>query len=254
MNGHNLSIGTLRADNISKAFGGLKVFSNVSFTLPSGGLLGVIGPNGAGKTTMINIMSGRLKLSSGQVMLGDNRIDGRPVYENAARGLVRSFQQTATFHGYTIEDNLLSALRFSKSDRSVLDRLMPLLATFGLTENWSRSAEILPYGLQKMLGLTMALATQPKMLLLDEPAAGLEKSERSNVDTYVRFAQKEFGCGVLLVEHDMELIKRLCPSIIVLDGGKLIAEGAPAEVLAYPHVINAYLGGSDQEDGDAQHS
>lgn len=243
----------LRADAISKAFGGLKVFHDVSFTLPAAGLLGVIGPNGAGKTTMINIISGRLPLSSGRVLLGDTRVDGQPVYHNAARGLVRSFQQTARFAGYSIEDNLISALRFSGRDRSVLERLAPLLAQFGLIDNWNRNAEVLPYGLQKMLGLTMALATQPKMLLLDEPAAGLEKSERANVDAYVAFAQREFGCGILLVEHDMDLIKRLCPQVIVLDGGRLIAEGAPNEVLTRKDVIDAYLGGSDEEEADAQH-
>lgn len=244
----------LRAEGISKAFGGLKVFHDVSFVVEPSGLLGVIGPNGAGKTTMINIISGRLAATSGRVMLGTTRIDGRPVYENAGRGLVRSFQQTATFSGYSVEDNLISALRFSGGERSVLERLTPLLRQFGLIENWRRNAEVLPYGLQKMLGLTMALATQPRMLLLDEPAAGLEKSERSNVDSYVRFAREEFGCGVLLVEHDMDLIKRLCPEVIVLDGGRLIAAGEPAEVLSRKDVIDAYLGGSDdEEDDDAQH-
>jgi ABC-type branched-subunit amino acid transport system ATPase component len=222
--------------------------------LPAAGLLGVIGPNGAGKTTMINIISGRLPVSSGRVLLGDFRVDGRYVYENAGRGLVRSFQQTATFAGSSVEDNLISALRFSGGDRSVLERLEPLLEQFGLIDNWRRNAEILPYGLQKMLGLTMALATQPRMLLLDEPAAGLEKSERTNIDRYVQFAQQKFGCGVLLVEHDMDLIKRLCPQVIVLDGGKLIAEGEPGEVLSRKDVIDAYLGGSDEEGDDAQHS
>lgn len=244
----------LRAISISKEFGGLEVFHDVSFELPAAGLLGVIGPNGAGKTTMINIISGRLAASSGQVLLGGTRVDGRNVYENSARGLVRSFQQTATFSGHSVEDNLLSALRFSGGDRSVLEKLTPLLDQFGLIENWHRNAEVLPYGLQKMLGLTMALATQPRMLLLDEPAAGLEKSERSNVDSYVSFAQHDLGCGVLLVEHDMDLVKRLCPQVIVLDGGKLIAEGAPAEVLTRKDVIDAYLGGSDEEDDDAEHS
>lgn len=245
---------TLRAEKISKEFGGLKVFHDVSFVLPPAGLLGVIGPNGAGKTTMINIISGRLPVNSGRVLLGNVRVDGRYVYENAGRGLVRSFQQTATFSGRTVEDNLLFALRFSGGNRSVLEKLAPLLDQFGLIENWRRNAEILPYGLQKMLGLTMALATQPRMLLLDEPAAGLEKSERTNVDRYVQFAQQKFGCGVLLVEHDMDLIKRLCPQVIVLDGGKLIAEGEPAEVLSRKDVIDAYLGGSDEEGDDAEHS
>jgi branched-chain amino acid transport system ATP-binding protein len=244
----------LHVQSISKAFGGVKVFDDVSFVVPAGGLVGVIGPNGAGKTTMINIISGRLRASSGQVLLGDTRVDGRPVYTNCAGGLVRSFQQTATFSGYTVEDNLISACRFSGGNRSVLERMAPLLAQFGLIENWHRNADVLPYGLQKMLGLTMALATQPRMLLLDEPAAGLEKNERSNIDAYVRFAQQELGCGVLLVEHDMDLVKRLCPYVIVLDGGRLIAEGAPAEVLARKDVIDAYLGGSDEEDDDAQHS
>jgi ABC-type branched-subunit amino acid transport system ATPase component len=195
-----------------------------------------------------------LPVSSGRVLLGDFRVDGRYVYENAGRGLVRSFQQTATFAGSSVEDNLISALRFSGGDRSVLERLEPLLEQFGLIDNWRRNAEILPYGLQKMLGLTMALATQPRMLLLDEPAAGLEKSERTNIDRYVQFAQQKFGCGVLLVEHDMDLIKRLCPQVIFLDGGKLIAEGEPGEVLSRKDVIDAYLGGSDEEGDDAQHS
>ncbi len=248
-----LSTSALHADRIAKSFGGLKVFNDVSFTVPAGGLLGVIGPNGAGKTTMINIFTGRLSLTSGQVMLGETRIDGRSTFENALMGLVRSFQQTAIFNGHSVETNLISALRFSKRDRSVLERLAPLLDQFGLIENWHRNADVMPYGLQKMLGLAMALATQPKMLLLDEPAAGLEKSERVNIDAYVKFAQEEFGCGVLLVEHDMEIIKRLCPSVIVLDGGRLIAEGPPTEVLSRPHVINAYLGGSDEEDSDVTH-
>lgn len=243
----------LYAERMSKSFGGLKVFHDVSFTLQPGGLLGVIGPNGAGKTTMINIISGRLAPSSGQVRLGETRIDGRPVYDNAGRGLVRSFQQTATFSGHSVSDNLRSAVRFARRDLSVLERLAPLLEQFGLVENWDRHAEVLPYGLQKMLGLTMALATQPRILLLDEPAAGLEKSERSNIDAYVGFAQREFGCGVLLVEHDMELIRRLCPQVIVLDGGRLIATGSPDEVLNRKDVIDAYLGGGDEEDGDAEH-
>ena len=249
-----IHVEALHADRICKSFGGLKVFDDVSFTLQPAGLLGVIGPNGAGKTTMINIISGRLSLSSGEVRLGRIRIDGQNAYDNAARGLVRSFQQTATFRGYSIEDNLISALRFARRDRSVLERLAPLLDQFGLIENWTRHAEVLPYGLQKMLGLTMALATQPRMLLLDEPAAGLEKSERANVDAYVRFAREEFGCGVLLVEHDMDLIKRLCPEVIVLDGGKLLAEGEPYEVLGRKDVIDAYLGGSEEEGDDAEHS
>ncbi len=242
----------LYAEGMSKSFGGLKVFHDVSFTLQPGGLLGVIGPNGAGKTTMINIISGRLAPSSGQVRLGETRIDGRPVYDNAGRGLVRSFQQTATFSGHSVSDNLRSAVRFARRDLSVLERLAPLLEQFGLVENWDRHAEVLPYGLQKMLGLTMALATQPRILLLDEPAAGLEKSERSNIDAYVGFAQREFGCGVLLVEHDMELIRRLCPQVIVLDGGRLIATGSPDEVLNRKDVIDAYLGGGEEDD-DAEH-
>ena len=253
MTTHSLSAGALHADRIAKSFGGLKVFHDVSFTVPAGGLLGVIGPNGAGKTTMINIFSGRLGLTSGQVMLGGTRIDGRSTFEIAMMGRVRSFQHTAIFNGHSVETNLLSALRFSRRDRSVLERLSPLLDQFGLIDNWQRNAEVMPYGLQKMLGLTMALATQPNMLLLDEPAAGLEKSERANIDTYVKFAREEFGCGILLVEHDMEIIKRLCPSVIVLDGGRLIAEGPPTDVLSQPHVINAYLGGSDEEDSDVTH-
>jgi len=246
---------TLRVEQIAKSFGGLTVFQDISFEIKPGALLGVIGPNGAGKTTMINTISGRLQLSSGRVMLGNARVDGQSVFDNAKRGLVRSFQQTANFSGYTVEDNLTSALRFSGQDRSSLSRLTPLLDRFGLIEHWNRNAEILPYGLQKMLGLTMALATKPRMLLLDEPAAGLEKSERTNVDVYVQYARDEVGCGVMLVEHDMDLIKRLCREVIVLDGGRLIAQGEPSDVLNRKDVIDAYLGGADDEDEHhAQHS
>jgi len=246
---------TLQVEQIAKSFGGLSVFQDISFEIKPGALLGVIGPNGAGKTTMINTISGRLQLTSGRVMLGNKRVDGQSVFDNAQRGLVRSFQQTANFSGYTVEDNLISALRFSGQDRIILKGLLPLLDRFGLLENWNRNAEILPYGLQKMLGLTMALATKPRMLLLDEPAAGLEKSERSNIDIYVQYARDEVGCGVMLVEHDMDLIKRLCPEVIVLDGGRLIAQGEPHEVLNRKDVIDAYLGGADEEEGHyAQHS
>lgn len=240
---------TLRIEKISKSFGGLSVFQNISFEIKPGALLGVIGPNGAGKTTMINTISGRLQLSSGRVMLGDQRVDSQSVFDNAKRGLVRSFQQTANFSGYTVEDNLISALRFSGQEYNSLTRLRPLLERFSLLDHLKRNAEVLPYGLQKMLGLTMALATKPRILLLDEPAAGLEKSERTNIDVYVDYARKEVGCGVMLVEHDMDLIKRLCTEVIVLDGGRLIAHGEPSEVLNRKDVIDAYLGGADDEDG-----
>lgn len=244
MNGQNTS---LVINSISKSFGGLKVFHDLSFTLNPGEVLGVIGPNGAGKTTMINIISGRLMPTAGEVWLGKQRIDGAPVYLNSQRGLVRSFQQTAILADTSVRDNLVSAIRFSGNNGEVWDLIAPLLDEFGLSGEFDRNANVLPYGLQKMLGLTMTLATRPRMLLLDEPAAGLEKSERPRIDRFLGFARDVFGCGALIVEHDMDLIKRLCPRVIVLDGGRLIAEGDPDSVLSRKDVIDAYLGGSEEE-------
>jgi branched-chain amino acid transport system ATP-binding protein len=232
----------LRVEVLGKRFGGLTVFAGISFELAEGGLLGVIGPNGAGKTTLINVISGRLPPTTGRVMLDDRVVSGKAAYALSRLGVARSFQQTNTFRSVSVRENIARAIRFGQ--RGTPLGLEGLLTEFGLATRMDEQSDKLPYGLQKMLGLIMAFATKPRVVLLDEPAAGLERTERHQVDTFVKHV-RDAGASVLIVEHDMDLIRRLCPRILVLDAGVVLADGPTAEVLARPDVIAAYLGESE---------
>jgi branched-chain amino acid transport system ATP-binding protein len=233
----------LRVEALATRFGGLRVFQDIDFTLPQGGLLGVIGPNGAGKTTLINVICGRQGASAGRVILDGRDITNQPAHAVSRLGLARSFQQTNTFKTVSVGENIARAVRFGR--RGTPASLSRMLDEFGLAPRLAEISDKLPYGLQKMLGLVMAFATGPKILLLDEPAAGLERTERQNVDTFVAIA-REAGASVLIVEHDMDLIRRLCPRILVLDAGVKLADGSPADVLSRPDVIAAYLGETEE--------
>lgn len=235
----------LRVEGLAKSFGGLRVFADISFKLEPSGLMGVIGPNGAGKTTLINVISGRLPPAEGRVLLDSRDVTGQPAHALSRLGVARSFQQTNIFRSVTVRENISRAVRFGQ--RGAQPGIERLLREFGLTERLNEQSDKLPYGLQKMLGLVMAFATGPSVLLLDEPAAGLERSERTRIDAFVRHVREAAGCSVLIVEHDMDLIRRLCPRVLVLDAGAVLADGAPAEVLARPDVIAAYLGGAEDE-------
>ncbi|MBB4371078.1 ABC-type branched-subunit amino acid transport system ATPase component [Bradyrhizobium sp. cir1] len=237
----------LRVEGIRKSFGGLHVFSDVSFTVAPGEVLGIIGPNGAGKTTLINVACGMLRPSAGRVLLEDEDITGRPIHATSRRGVIRSFQQTNTFRNATVRENISRAVRFSRSESNAWKKISPLVEAFGLEPYLAVQSDKLPYGLQKMLGLILVCAASPKVLLLDEPAAGLERRERPRIDVFVDHVRREFGCAVVIVEHDMELVRRLCPRILVLDSGRVLAEGDPAEVLSRKDVIDAYLGAVDEE-------
>lgn len=234
----------LRVEALSKRFGGLRVFQDLTFALEPGGLLGVIGPNGAGKTTLVNVISGRQPPTSGKVFLGGRDVSGQPAHAISRLGLARSFQQTNTYKSVSVRENIIRAIRFGQ--RGIPAGLEDLMDQFALTERLDEQSDKLPYGLQKMLGLVMAYATSPSILLLDEPAAGLERAERNHVDAFVAHARAVGKCSVLIIEHDMDLIRRLCPRILVLDAGVLLADGPPAEVLSRPDVIAAYLGDSEE--------
>ena len=236
----------LSVRGITKRFGGLNVFEDISFDVDRGEVLGLIGPNGAGKTSTINVISGMLPPSAGRVVLDSQDITGKPLHVVSRLGVVRSFQQTNTFRGVTVEENLHRASRFGAGADNGLG-VEELLEEFGLARHLHEASEKLPYGLQKMLGLVMVLYSRPHFLLLDEPAAGLERRERTQVDRFVDHASRHLGCGVLMVEHDMDLVKRLCPRILVLEAGRLLAEGAPEDVLSRQHVIDAYLGAVEEE-------
>jgi len=235
----------LRVERLGKRFGGLNVFQDVGFALSPGDLLGVIGPNGAGKTTLINVISGRLPPTTGKVLLGGRDVTGQPSHALSRLGVARSFQQTNTFRSVSVGENISRAVRFG--GRGAAPGIDRLLRDFEPADRLDEQSDKLPYGLQKMLGLVMAFATGPKVLLLDEPAAGLERGERNRVDAFVAHVRGSGGCSVLIVEHDMDLIRRLCPRILVLDAGNVLADGPPAEVLARPDVIEAYLGAGDED-------
>ncbi len=237
----------LRVESLAKRFGGLQVFEGVSFTIAPAEILGVIGPNGAGKTTLINVICGRLAPTAGRILLGGKDVTGAPFHTLSRMGLVRSFQQTNVFKTATVRENLSRAIRFSDGDAARWDDIDELLREFELLPRLDEQSDNLPYGLQKMLGLLLAYVTMPSVLLLDEPAAGLERKERTRVDDFVRYARERQACSVLIVEHDMELIRRVCPRILVLDAGKVLAEGRPEEVLARKDVIDAYVGASEDD-------
>lgn len=241
--------GTLRVDSIGKRFGGLQVFTGISFDLAPGELLGVIGPNGAGKTTLINVICGKLAPTTGHILLGTKPVGGLPLHSLARMGVVRSFQQTNPFKSCTVRENLSRAIRFSGAPAAIWNRLETLLRRFDLAPRLDEASDKLPYGMQKMLGLLLTYATRPRVLLLDEPAAGLERRERGMVDAFVEAVRADHGCSVLIVEHDMDLIRRLCPRILVLDAGHVLAEGDPETVLARRDVIDAYMGVVDEHDG-----
>jgi branched-chain amino acid transport system ATP-binding protein len=232
----------LEVASISKRFGGLHVFADVSFVVPPGEVLGVIGPNGAGKTTLINVICGTLTPTGGGVRLDGKDMTGKSLHVISRMGIVRSFQQANTFRAATVRENISRAVRFSGGGQRAWDAIAPLVDEFELAPRLDEQSDKLPYGLQKMLGLLLAYAVRPKVLLLDEPAAGLERRERLRVDALVRHAGAELGCGILIVEHDMDLVRRLCPKILVLDSGRVLAEGATDDVLSRKDVIDAYLG------------
>jgi len=236
----------LHVGGLAMNFGGVMAVDNVSFTLRKGEVLGVIGPNGAGKTTLINLVSGAMVPTSGTVTLRGKAVTGYAPHRMSRQGIARSYQQTSVFSLATVRENLARGKAFSRRWISD-DALGELLAVTGLVTRLDDRAGDLPYGLQKLLGLVLPLATEPDVILLDEPAAGLEISARRRIDQLVEWAVEQ-GSAVLLVEHDMELVRRICPRILVMDVGRTLAEGAPDQVLANHQVITAYLGVADDED------
>lgn len=239
----------LELSNIAMRFGGIHVLNDVSVDIEPGEVVGIIGPNGAGKTTLINIISGKVHPTGGRVRLKGRTVTGLPPYALNRLGISRSFQHTNLFRSATVRENLRRAALLS--GRRSLSTDFRLLEIAGLARDLDTAADSLPYGAQKLLGLLMALTTASCVLLLDEPAAGLARSERQRVDAMVEAACAR-SCAVLIVEHDMELIKRLCPRSLVLDAGAIIAEGETSAVLRRPEVIDAYLGREGTEhDADA---
>lgn len=251
----------LEVDNIAKHFGGIKAIDGVSFEVRRGEILGLIGPNGAGKTTTFNLASGALRLTSGEVRLEGERIDGTRPDLIANHGVARTFQGTRIFPQLTVRENLETALLARKklgfwgdllnlpSARRVhagIDAEVNRILEFvGLAEFDDRIAGEMPYARQSLLGIALALAMGPRILLLDEPFAGMNPNETAAAADMVRRI-RDTGVTVLLVEHDMSAVMGICDRIIVVDQGRKIAEGPPAEIRNNARVIEAYLG-SDED-------
>jgi branched-chain amino acid transport system ATP-binding protein len=235
---------SLRASSVSRSFAGVQALHDVSLELGPGEVVGLIGPNGAGKSTLVNILSGFDRPSRGRVMLEERDVTRWSSHRRGRRGLSRTFQHSHAFRGLTVRENVeVSALGVGASGRAATRRADELLGLLGLAEYADRPASDLSHGDERRLGVARALATDPRYVLMDEPAAGLPEAEVPQFATAVNMV-RERGAGVLLVDHNVALVLGVCERIHVLDQGATLAEGTPDEIRAHMGVAAAYLGES----------
>jgi branched-chain amino acid transport system ATP-binding protein len=234
----------LVARDVVKDFAGLRALDGVSFTLRRGEVLGLIGPNGSGKTTLINVVTGLLHITSGEVKVGATDITGWQPYRIARTGIARTFQVVKLFKDFTVRENVeVAAISATGASRAeARERAEAALAQIGIEHLADLTAGVLPQGEERRVEIARALATNPAFILLDEPGAGLNDAEIEVLLPTLERVRREVGCGILIVDHDMRLIMGLCDRIHVLSYGKTIAEGTPDEVRVSPAVIEAYLG------------
>lgn len=242
----------LIVEGVTKDFVGLRAIDSVSLTLERGEILGLIGPNGSGKTTLINVVTGFLKPNGGRVRVSDVDITNWPPHKIADLGLVRTFQTIKLFLGLTVLENVeVAAVSAGLPRRQARQRAYEVLESLGAAQLADLPAGALPYGQERRVEIARALATNPSFLLLDEPAAGLNEAESDDLLQTLAPIPQQTGCGLLIVDHDMRLIMRLCDRLHVLNYGQTIGEGTPEEVRKNPAVIGAYLGAPAQESSHA---
>ncbi|MCE5285285.1 MAG: ABC transporter ATP-binding protein [Pelosinus sp.] len=253
----------LKASKLEKVFGGLRAVSNFDMEINPGELIGLIGPNGAGKTTAFNLLTGVYQPTSGQIEFDGSSVLGFKPYQITQRGVARTFQNIRLFADLTVLDNVKIAYhfhvkyglwesifrfgRYFKEEEEIEKKAIRFLEIFNLADKKDEIARNLPYGEQRRLEIARALAAQPKLLLLDEPAAGMNPQETQQLMEMIRWIRKEFNLTILLIEHDMSLVMGVCERIYVLEYGSIIAHGTPHEIKNNPRVIEAYLGEEVQE-------
>jgi branched-chain amino acid transport system ATP-binding protein len=243
---------------LTKFFGGLCAVKNFNLSLPKGVLWGLIGPNGAGKTTVFNLVTGLISQSSGEVVFGEERIDGLEPYEITRLGIARTFQNIRLFSnlsvldnvriayhphaGYGLSDSLLRSRKYTARERELTDQALDFLSIFKLEGIADETARNLPYGEQRRVEIARALACKPTLLFLDEPAAGMNPREIMELMELIHFIRDRFKLTILLIEHQMRVVMSICEHITVMDFGEVIARGSPQEIQGNQTVIEAYLG------------
>jgi len=253
-----MSTPILKVDNVTMQFGGVTAIDSLSFELNRGQIYGLIGPNGAGKTTIFNIITGNLHPTKGKVFLEGEDITGTKPNKVVYKGIARTFQNIRLFKSMTVLDNILIGFdagakysyfeailrfpRFFKYEKEIKERAYKIMEIFGLEDFALNSATALSYGNQRKVEIARALATNPKLLLLDEPAAGMNPNETADLSNIIHKIKKEFDLSILLIEHDMKFVNAMCDKLTVLDYGEKIFEGKPADAIVNEKVISAYLG------------
>jgi branched-chain amino acid transport system ATP-binding protein len=244
--------GTLRASSVSRSFEGVEALRAVTLELHRGEVVGLIGPNGAGKSTLVNVLSGFDRPSTGAVELEGKDVTRWPAHRRGRQGLARTFQHSHAFRSLTVRENVeVAALGVGAGPVRAAARAAELLELVGLTTHAESPAAALAHGDERRLGVARALATEPRFVLMDEPAAGLPEAEVPELAGVVRSVRDDHGAGVLLIDHNMALIMDVCDRIHVLDQGRTLAEGTPTEIRANIDVAAAYLGESAVKDEDA---